>query len=136
MEMPVIDEREFDQTDAIIEEKYIRVNKRNIKSIHFIQFKYNDAPEIDTLSEYIRSKNKWHYQITNNTKIFHETELISPIDKMTISTDGGASNGKGSFGVVKTKRYCSKTMVDYHQHTMIYTHIVVRVWEYSVDLQY
>jgi hypothetical protein len=100
IEMPVIDETEYDQTDAVIEDNYYRVNKRNIKSIHYIQ-KYQRATNMEeTLEEFITAKRHWHSQLTSNTSIFNEAALLSSPDNIKISTDGGAKDGRGSIGVV------------------------------------
>jgi hypothetical protein len=104
LEMPTIDEREYDQTDTMVEDQYIRVNKQHIKSIHLVQDRFqtcNNISETNSLEEFIQSKKNWHHTLTrNNTKIFNASKLTSPTDNLTNSTDGGSKNGKGCFGVV------------------------------------
>jgi ribonuclease HI len=99
MEMPIINEQEYDQTDANIHENYYQVNKRNIKSTNYIQQRNRTITQDESLEEFISSPKQWHSKLTKNVTIFDEEEVLQS-NRIVISTDGGVATGKGSFGVV------------------------------------
>jgi RNase H len=101
IELPHIDESEFDRADAVIENGYIRINKRSIKPISKNHNRNTTDRDIPSLQQSIRSKHHWFRDLIKHTVITNENKLLSNNNQhMIISTDGGANDGRGSFGIV------------------------------------
>jgi ribonuclease HI len=101
LELPPIDANEYEHVDAVLTEEYYKINKRTIKQHSHI---YLTTPLVDDQSDiqyYIRSMEKWHQPILKNTIIQNNNAFLTSHDKtIVISTDGGAKDGRGSFGIV------------------------------------
>jgi ribonuclease HI/Zn finger protein HypA/HybF involved in hydrogenase expression len=100
LEMPHINENEYDRADAVELDDHYKINKRNIKSLCKIPIL--STGENDTnLEKFIRNKQLWHADLTKNVIVLDENNLTTgQSQQLKISTDGGAAGGKGSMGVV------------------------------------
>jgi ribonuclease HI len=102
LELPPVEPNEYDHVDAIITEDYYKINKRTIKQ-HSHHHNYSTSTEHDQfdIQNYIRSMEKWHQPILKYTIILNNNAFLNSHNKtIVISTDGGAKDGKGSFGIV------------------------------------
>jgi hypothetical protein len=102
-EISQLNETEYDRADAIIDGLYIKINKRNIKELPQ-KTSVNTKYKQQSLQETIRNKQTWYNALTNHAIVLSENEIfMDPHDQIKISTDGGAKDGRGSFGVVVSK---------------------------------
>jgi ribonuclease HI len=102
--MPPIDINEYDNIDAVRDNLHLKINTRTIQPVNKNQQSTLTAPsDTQQLQDHITNPQHWHHDITTNTKILRNDILLeSEGKKITISTDGGATQDKGSFGVVNS----------------------------------
>jgi ribonuclease HI len=101
LEMPPIDPNEYEHIDAEETNDYYKINKRSIKSLTSKQTHEHNNTNQSHIQEHKRSMEKWHSPIFKNTTITNDDAFLNSQEKtIKISTDGGAKDGKGSFGVV------------------------------------
>jgi RNase H len=100
--MPPIDINEYETIDAKLEMECYKINTRSIKTSNTTQdHRKQSTSDIEQLQNHITNPEQWHHDITKNTKIIRNDILLaSKNERITISTDGGATHDKGSFGVV------------------------------------
>jgi ribonuclease HI len=104
VEMPPIDINEYETIDAAKSNEYYKINTRYIKTNKHNIAHHDTTNRLNKKSqvqEHIIKSTKWHHDITKNTQIIRNDILLESQNKrITISTDGGATHDKGSFGVV------------------------------------
>jgi hypothetical protein len=101
IDMPDMNNTEFDTIEKITEHQYFQINTRNKQLNRTKRIKQNRKTTHNDLEKEILEIQDWSTNLIKNTKIINESKWLSSKNKqLIVATDAGVRKEKGGFGVV------------------------------------